>query len=403
MIRLLTKVIRNCDKEELTYVSGKLNFILTLDEAYDVSDGYTFTLYNDYLCQLLHAESGDGQTKHKEGVCNVRFNKSIILLPGHYFLLFRCGFFVLRFDLEMQEKGVLKETGIKKCQPLSMEDVLENRISGKFAWKHLSMRPGLRQWKLWMTNRMQQRELNVFRSENQQWMFDYCNNMLITSETTDGIWRDLRLLCFLTEIKNVKSCTDCTTLCKAPENPYKEVDNIFRAEENIDNIFGIPLPDTKERQYIFYNIGKILETGKEEMLERILHYAPGEHISVIFCGTEKDITRLLEMRPELKNMIPEYNRFATEKAGVEELILTFFSELEQVKTDVTPEATDAICKWFYRKYKEGEICNWTFLDVRQFIKNRLFPKYVCRAIASIQAGCMPDDALYIMPEDVESI
>lgn len=400
-MKLLIKVVRNCDNEKLTFVSGKLNFILTLDEVTDASNEFTFTLYNDYICQLLHAKAGDGQTKQKEGVFNVRFNRSIILLPGHYFLLFRCGNTVVRYDLQMQEKGVLKETGGRVCPRLSMEDIIERRFSGKYVWKHLSTRPGLRQWKLWMIHRMQQRELNVFRSENQQWMLDYCNDMLVTSNTSDGIGRDMRLLCFLTEIKNVKSCTDCTTLCKTTENPYREVDDIFHVDDSNDNIFGIPLPDMKERQFVFYNIGKILGTDKEELLDRIMYYAPGVPNSVIFCGTEKDIARLLEMRPELQNKIPEYNRFGTERAGAEELILTFFSELDLAKASISPEAIDAVCKWMYRKYEEGEICNWSFVDVRQFIKNRLIPAYTCRAIASIQEGCAPEEALYIMPEDGE--
>lgn len=403
MMKLLTKVIRNCNNEELTYVSGKLNFILTLDEPTNVSNGYTFTLYNDSLWQLLHAEAGDGQTKQKEGVFNVCFNKNIILLPGHYFLLFNVGELVLRFDLQMQKGGVLTNTEGKVCPRLSMEDILERRLSGIATWKFLASRPGLLQWKLWIIHRLQQKELNVFRSENIQWMLDYCNNLLISSETTDGLRRDVRLLCHLTEIKNLEGSTDCSTFCKATENPYKEIDNIFHVEYNNDNILGIPLPDSKEREYFFYNIGKILTADKEDVLDRILDYAPSTNNNLILCGTKKDIERLLELKPELQNQIPEYNRFGTETPGAEELIRTFFDELEFSKIGISPEGTDAACKFLFKKYDEGEICNWSFLDLRQYIRTKMIPAYTCRAITSIQEGRPSEEAVYIMPEDIVSL
>ena len=78
MTRLLTKVVRDSDKTSLTYFSGKLNCILTLDETIDVSEEYSITLYNDYLWMLLHSEAGDKHIKQKERDFSVSFSHSII-------------------------------------------------------------------------------------------------------------------------------------------------------------------------------------------------------------------------------------------------------------------------------------------------------------------------------------
>lgn len=130
MTRLLTKVVRDSDKTSLTYFSGKLNCILTLDETIDVSEEYSITLYNDYLWMLLHSEAGDKHIKQKERDFSVSFSHSIVWMPGHYFLLFQMGEVVLRFELQMQENGNLLESGCKLCPKYGMEYILAKRISG---------------------------------------------------------------------------------------------------------------------------------------------------------------------------------------------------------------------------------------------------------------------------------
>ena len=242
MTRLLTKVVRDSDKTSLTYFSGKLNCILTLDETIDVSEEYSITLYNDYLWMLLHSEAGDKHIKQKERDFSVSFSHSIVWMPGHYFLLFQMGEVVLRFELQMQENGNLLESGCKLCPKYGMEYILAKRISGKPYWNYFNSTPGLIQWKNWLIKRLQQRELNTLRAEHSLGVLPFCNNMLIASETSDFVWRSLLLLTRLADIKNVEERIDCSNLYGPREDyPYNKIDDIF--------LFIVILPSHRHVSY----------------------------------------------------------------------------------------------------------------------------------------------------------
>lgn len=401
MTRLLTKVVRDSDKTSLTYFSGKLNCILTLDETIDVSEEYSITLYNDYLWMLLHSEAGDKHIKQKERDFSVSFSHSIVWMPGHYFLLFQMGEVVLRFELQMQENGNLLESGCKLCPKYGMEYILAKRISGKPYWNYFNSTPGLIQWKNWLIKRLQQRELNTLRAEHSLGMLPFCNNMLIASDTSDFVWRSLLLLTRLADIKNVEERIDCSDLYGPREDyPYNKIDDIFATERYSDKIIGLELPDLKDCQYSFHNIGMLLRPGMEGVLDKILSHAPTYYNSVILCGTQKDIDLLRDRYPELRSKFPDSNCFSSEPAAIEELILTFFREAENAKIQLSPESVDRVCRLLSRKYLDGEIRNWTISDVRRYITAQVIPSYTQRAIEAMQQGEPLEEVVNILPEDL---
>ena len=350
---------------------------------------------------LLHSEAGDKQIKQKERDFSVSFSHSIVWMPGHYFLLFQMGEVVLRFELQMLDNGNLLETGFKLCPKYGMEYILAKRISGKPFWNYFNSTPGLIQWKYWLIKRLQQRELNTLRAENGHGVLPFCNNMLIASETTDFVWRSLLLLTRLADIKNVEERVDCSNLYGPREDyPYNKIDDIFAIERHSDNILGLELPDMKERQYSFHNIGMLLRPSMEGVLDKILSHVPTYYNSVILCGTQKDIDLLRDRYPELRSKFPESNCFASEPAAIEELILTFFREAYNAKIQLSPESVDSVCRLLSRKYQDGDIRNWTITDVRRYITAQIIPSYTQRAIEAMQQGEPLEEVVNILPEDL---
>ena len=417
MSSILLKVDYDYDKKGLTFLSGKLYIVITYDEWIDESDSYSFSLYNDWLWQIWHAEAGNKQIRKwgNNRIFNLTFDKNILLLPGHYFMLFRMGETVVRFDLKNlfnspRLEARNKESSLNKeylgrfmgktCPRLSMEDILEKRLSGKGTWKYFSRTPGLLPWKQWVIHRLQQRELNVFRSENKQWMLEYCDNMLIATEQTELLTRNMTLLCYLAQTRKIAEKINGSTFCSSEQNSYEKIGELFKSEWSDNNPLGVSLPVTKDQIFVFYNIGKLLQPDMKDVLDRILENAPTTHYGVAFCGKQEELDKLLELQPQLQNQIPEYNRFGNAPCSAEELILCFFDRLEAEKVELAPKAVDAFCKMLYREFDKGRISNWTFSDMRHYITCKMIPAYTQRAIASIQAGGTAEKAAYIQPEDL---
>ena len=402
MTQIFIKTTPDSGRTDLCHFFGKLNIILSLDKSTEISSDYSFSLYNDHLCMLLYADSHSKEVRRKDRDINVAFKDSIIWMPGHYFLLFYSGNTVLRFDLQLDNKGSLSECGISECPKLSPDDILARRISGKPHWKIFSSTPGLIQWKRWLIGRIQQIELNSLRAEKLHGVLEFSNNMLITSETSDFIWRSLLLFGRLAEIKCETKRTNSDSLMGNKDNyPYDKIDEIFHEEEDSDNILGIPLPSMKERLFIFFNIGTLLKPGMENVLDKIIDKCPSYYDSALFCGTEADIRELLERKPELQIKFPKFNRFSSEPAALEELILTFFREADNAKLKFSPKAVDAACRLLSEKYNQGLITSWTITDVRQYVKGTIIPAYTQRAITAIQQGASTTEVLDIQAEDLD--
>lgn len=58
MTRLLLKLTPDSGRTDLTYFMGKLNVILSLSKALDISNECSFSLYNDQFWMLLYAATG---------------------------------------------------------------------------------------------------------------------------------------------------------------------------------------------------------------------------------------------------------------------------------------------------------------------------------------------------------
>lgn len=334
----------------------------------------------------------------------VAFKESRLWIPGHYFLLFRSGDTILRFDVQLDEQGTVSEAVSRQCSMMSDEDILSSVLDTKPVWqKWLSKTPGLMQWKRWVIDRLKERAFNAIRSQYHYYSLDYCNNLLLSSPSTDFLSRHLLLLRNLAEIKCEMKSVDCATLFDSTSSsPFDEIDRLFQSEHE-ESILGISLPSLKERLFCFRNISVLLEPDKDSALQRILSNCPSHYNSTIFSGTQEEIDRLLERVPSLQYQFPQCNRLAVEPYTLDEFIRLFFDEVGLAHLWFSPEATDAACRVMAEHYEQGTIRYRTFTEVRQFVRCHILPAYRHRVISSIQQGANPAEVLDVQPEDLKPV
>ena len=401
-MKLFLKTKPDSGRNDFAHFPGKLLVILSLDDTLELSDVCSFYLYNDHLWDLLHATTDDKAVKRKGNSFTIVPTESVIWIPGHYFLLFRSGDTIFRFDLRLDEHGTFLQEGVTQCAPLSDEEILSGEQMKHGQWHHhLSRTPGLMQWKRWLITRLQERKLNTLRAENLHGVLTFNNNLLLASPSNDYFSRNITLLKYLAEIKCECHCADCSTLYDPSKaNPYERLDEVFSSRVSDDNIFHIPLPELKDRLYWFSNVWALLEPGREYVLKKIRSHCPSHFDSVIFTGSQDDIDRLLDRDPSLQAYFPQRNRLAIEPYALDEIIRLFFHETDNIRLRFSPEAFDAACRLLTQWFGQGTICHWTLTDIRHYIHDQIMPAYTRRAITAIQHGTAPTEVLEVLPEDL---
>lgn len=386
---------------DLTFIKGRLHVVLSLDKSLPLSKDSSFSFHTDTLHALCSIDTNYKSVERDDHVFKVMFNESPVWLPGNYFLIFRSGDIIFRFDFRYDEHGSFTETGSCQCFRLSEEDILSSTLVAKRHWRvYFSNTPGGVQLKRWVIGRLQERAFNALRSEYHQFSLDYCNSLLVSTDSEAFLGRSMLLMRQLAEVNVPTTVVDCNTLFNdASADPCYKIDEIFQ-ENDREFIPDVSLPSLREHLYRFTNMGALLEPGREKAIDRILHYCPTALTSVVFCGTQQEIDRLLELAPTLQEKVPMCNRLQLTPYSANEMIRLFFHELDQAKLTLTPEAVDAACRLFYERFKQGEIAAWTLFELRRYISSHILPAYRRRAISAIAQGVSPAEVLDVRPEDL---
>ena len=385
----------------LTYISGKLNVILSLDKSIALSKDNSFSFHTHDLTTLYYAVNDNKQVERRGHNFKVMFTDYQIWLPGDYFLLFRSGDIILRFDFHYDEHGVFTETGSRQCLKLSEEDILSGILASKRQWrKYFSYTPGGVQLKRWVIGRLQERAFNAIRSEYHYYSLDHCNSLLIVTPSTDYQSRSLLLMRNFAEIKVPTTTVNCNEFFDSTStDPCNKVDDLFH-EEDTEIIPDVSIPSMREHIYSFTHIGALLELGREAVIRRILDHCPSYYHPIVICGTQEEVDRLLERAPSLRGEFPQCNRLVVEPYSPNDMIRVFFHELDLANLKLSPEAVDAACRLFYERHQQGLITNWTLKDIRQYVRCQILPTYRRRAITAILQGIAPTEVLNVQAEDL---
>ena len=401
MTKILLKIMPDSGRNDFAYFLGKLHVFLTLDKSFTLSENYSISFHTDAFHTLSYGEGSCKQMPSGDYVFRAEFNNSHVWLPDDYFLLFRSGDTILRFDFRYDEPGTFTETGSRQCFRLSEEDILSGTLVAKRHWRvYFSNTPGGVQLKRWVIGRLQERAFNALRSEYHQFSLDYCNSLLVSTDSEAFLGRSMLLMRQLAEVNVPTTLVDCNTLFHdASSDPCYKIDEIFQ-EDDREFMPDVSLPSLREHLYHFTNMGALLEPGREKAIDRILHYCPTALTSVVFCGTQQEIDRLLELAPTLQEKVPMCNRLQLTPYSPNEMIRLFFHELDQARLTLAPEAVDAACRLFYERHRQGEIAVWTLFELRRYVSCHILPAYRRRAISAIAQGVSPAEVLDVRPEDL---
>ena len=402
MMKLYLNLLTDKETTNLTYCIGNLSAVLTLDKAHKVSDTYFFCLYNDRLMMLSDATTGEEGVTRGSSSIKVTFTDLQIWLPGHYFMIVRCGNgHILRFDIQFDEKQCFHVEGHRLCKKMSDEDILSGRLCSKrIEWKVFSQRPGMGQWKKWLLKRARLYELNSIKESYGLEGVSFPENFLFISRkpaSLTGIVPYFKSIAGIDGELKGAYCYDFydTTLC----NPYERLNSFFKGQDSFLNPFYSGQPESK-RLYYFTCIDVLTGNGGKAITGRIRAYWPNSKASAIFCGTQQNITSLIEQNPSWQGFFPEENRLTEEAPTIEELIHHFFMAVIVQNLSFLPEATDKMCRLLIRAYQEGFICHWGPKDVRDYIKKRLVPDHCQNAVNSLMDGGKEKQVIEVRAEDI---
>lgn len=402
MMKLYLNLLTDKKAADLTYCIGSLSAVLSLDKAYKVSDTYYFCLYNDRLMMLTDAATGDESVTRGSSSIKATFADLTIWLPGHYFMIVRCGNgHILRFDLQLDEHHCFQVEGHRLCNKMSDEDILSGRLCRKRnEWKGFSQLPGMGQWKKWLLKRARLYELNSIKECHGMKGVSFSENFLFTSRQPSSLTAMVPYFKGIAEIDGeLKGACCCDFYDSTLGNSYERLNNFFKGQDSLLNPFYSGQPEAK-RLYYFTSIGILTGGDGKAITGRIRSYWPNAKASAIFCGTQQNIASLMEQNPSWQGFFPEENRLAEEAPAMEELVHNFFMTATILHLNFSPEATDKMCRLLIRAYQEGVICHWGTKDVRNYIRNRLMPSHCQNAIRSLMDGGKEQQAIEVSVEDI---
>lgn len=388
---------------DLTYNWGTLMFVLSLDKSFLISDSYAFYLYNDQLMLLGDAKTGEPSVVRGSRSIKVEFDEEHIWLPGHYFLLMRCGGgSILRFDLMLNNHREFKVDEPIRCPKLSDEDILSGWLCRKTEkWRSLSQYGGLRQWKEWLINRGRYCELNNYRSKFEVAPMMFCNNFLLSFQDPQAYTGAVALFKNVADIEGSISVANCSDFRDATHmNPYERLEFFFSGAVNYLN----PLFNGEgepNRVYCFYQLGILGENSGKVIAGKIRAHWPREKTAAIFCDTKAVINNMLEMNPSWQEFFPEENRLSDEHHTFEEMIHTIFKMAHQQHLYLDPQAADKMCKLVKQAYFEGYICQWGRQELLDYVKEQLKHDYCEQAVNDIKAGYHEGLYLEVKPEAID--
>lgn len=385
------------------YNYGAVNIALSLDRTFKCTDTYTLLLYNEQLMLLEDAATDDVKVMKRGRDIEYFARSKRIWIPGKYFLLLRNGKGeTWRFDVRLDEHGFFHTEATRECPRMSDEDMLSGKLylEEKY-WVKLSRMPGTMQLKRWALERAKKNELNELRAFAELGELDFCNNMLVSSKNVDQLSSAVLLLLHVAKVESKRGYANCATFYDVTKNnPYEAMDEFFSKKQD-DILWSSDSSDTKHHTYVFDNVGALLDTGGKIVMKTILNYWPCTDSSAIFMGTSQELETLLEQTPSLQKQFPKENRLTLVPYSREEIILSFFEELESAHLKLTAEAADKVCRLITEAYQRGVISHWDKTSIKEYVQSQLLPQYCQSAIHSIQTQKEEGRGARIYADDIE--
>lgn len=394
---------------EFMYNYGDIDVVVVSSKSVKPSHPHVIAIYNEQFMLMADASSPDLADEGSPIKCSGRSMKALlsskmIWSPGKYFLLVRNRKTeqTVRFDLTLDDYCGFQMVGRRECSKLSVEAVLAGELyfGCNFAWRELTLRPGVRQLRAWAITRAQQHLVNnmLTKEPDAGWLL-LNNNLLVVKHGDDYNGLKVKLLKSATGLEGTLKEVNCDNLDDVnthAANSCEKLAELF--ERPHDNQWDEKT--SKKIIYFFYNIGVLTGSNGKIILKKLMTLWPSNDVSAIFYGTQGEIDAMLEQNPSMKEHFPPCNRLMVEASTLEELIGLFCRELRLAHLHLSPAATEKLCRLIAEAHRQSITTCWDDKIICRYVRDTLLPIYLNRVIEHADAS-QKDNLLEVLPDDID--
>lgn len=369
MIHLSIKMLPSSNSGLYTYNFASLYVEVKVGREFRLRDNYSFMVYSENLMLMAGAttwNSGiwESFASNEGRTFSMVMHGCSVWMPGKYFFLVTVkDGSVTRFDLTLDKNCCFTVGEARRCEYCSVEGVLARQIFLDPAnWRNLCCSDGLAQLRHRLLEWLMVKDCSPSEGND---VADKCAtnrfNLLVTTGGSNsyntgeyvarqGLKTMLEMCNSTHKLKIIMG--DCSEFYDSTDkNPYHVLDALF--DESVDSDLGNELPP---RVFVFFNLRHMSnhDVGSR-LLHRLHDVMPDERHYAIFCGSQGEISALLERDSELKQYFPEKNRLAQEPLTLDEVVHGFFMDSRLNEYEFSPAAVEKVCTLFSGLSRQGEL------------------------------------------------
>ena len=304
-----------------------------------------------------------------------------VWLPGRYTLYVRDGsddsLVRMPFTLDAELKATVGKA--EPCIICSTDDILTSQVDGEcHDWEVMALRPGTAQLRRFVVDSRQFAIYNEYRKAMNGEALLSKGHLLISTrnkDIDDMMYGLHRMVAHDFDF----SWIDCGTLFDASRNnPYEQL-----YEE---------MSMTGKRIFCLTNVGALLSTGGKVIVKKVLEkiHIDEDRYLLWICGFKQDVDAVLNMYPSMRELFPADRRLEQEPYKDFELVQAFFIELRNQFLYCSTEAMDALARALFEGWQRGVLSTWSLADIRQFVTERVKPRYLARCYREIESDNLPN-------------
>lgn len=369
MIHLSIKMLPLGRSGMYAYNWASLYVEVMVGRDYRLRDDYSFMVYSENLMLMAGATTWNSGVwedfaSYEGRTFSMVMQGCSVWMPGKYFFLMAVkdgG--VVRFDLSLDENCRFTVSEAGRCEECSIEAVLARQVFIDPAnWRHLCCLNGLAQLRYRLLEWLKVKD---FTPNEDNDAADKCAvsrfNLLLTTDGSAGYnaseyvarqgLKTMLEMCNSTHKMKILM-GDCSEFYdSADKNPYHLLDALF--DESVDSALG---NEQSTKVFVFFNLRHLSnhDVGGR-LLSRLLEVLPDERHHAVFCGSQNEISALLERDAVLRQYFPERNRLAQVPLSLDEVVHGFFMDSRLNKYDFSPAAIDRVCRLFTELSRRGEL------------------------------------------------
>ena len=304
-----------------------------------------------------------------------------IWLPGRYTLYVRDASddSLIRMPFTLDAELTATVGHAEPCLICSTDDILTSQVDGECTdWEIMALKPGTVQLRRFVVESRQLAIYNEFRKAMNGEALLSKGHLLISTrnrDIDDMMYTLHRMVASGFEF----SLIDCSTLFDASRNnPYEML-----YEE---------MSMTGKRIFCLTNVGALLSTGGKVIVKKVLEKIRIDEDSYLLwmCGFKQDIDAVLNMYPSMRELFPADRRLEQEPYKDFELVQAFFIELRNQFLYCSMESMNTLAHALFDGWQRGVLSTWSLTDIRQFVTERVKPRYLARCYREIESDDLPN-------------